>query len=98
MLTIVHVLPLRVSDSRLPSTFPTATHDVVAVHDTALNVQLFPAVGVVCCSQLAEAGCAVTRTADTTRAAVTANRFIAIVTPPEFRWSVPWARCHAGYA
>jgi hypothetical protein len=74
---------------------------VVPVQDTADRPQVGfvpDGVGVSCCCQLAEAGCAITRTADTTSAAVIANRFIAIVTPQEFRWSVPWARCHARYA
>src|ERR1051326_6852861 len=87
MLTIVHAVPLRVSDSRLPSTLPTATHEAVAGHDTALSVQLVPAAGVVCCSQLAEAGCATTRTADTTSAAAIAIRLIAVFTPRSYRWS-----------
>ena len=69
-----------------PPTVPTATQEAVAVHDTALNCQVVPGPpggGVGWSSQLAEAGCAITKTADATSAAVTANRFIAIVTPPE---------------
>src|SRR5215471_9424206 len=97
MLTIVQVLPLRLSERRLLSTFPTAMQVAVPVQDTADRPQVGfdpGGVGVSCCCQLAEAGCAITRTADTTRAAVTANRFIASSLPQEFRWSVPWARCH----
>ncbi len=87
MLTIVQVLPLRVSDSSVVPTVPTATHVLVAVQDTAVNCQVVPGPpggGVGWSSQLAAAGWAITRTVDTTSAAVTANRFIAIVTPPEF--------------
>src|SRR5215472_815391 len=101
MLTIVQVLPLRLSESRLLPTFPTAMQVAVPVQDTALSDQVGfdpDGVGVLCCCQLAEAGCAITRTPDTTSAAVTANRFIASSLPQEFRWSVPWARCHARYA
>src|SRR5215472_3487088 len=102
MLTIVQVLPLRLSERRLLSTFPTAMQVAVPVQDTPDRPQVGfvpDGVGVFCCCQLAEAGCATTRTADTTSAAVIASRFIAIDTPPEFRvGTVPWARCHAGHA
>jgi hypothetical protein len=82
MLSTVHVLPLRLSASR-PVALPTAMHEAVAVQDTALNCQTdAPETGgVVCCSQLADAGCAITRTAVTTSAAVIAIRFIAIAIP-----------------
>src|SRR6266480_5741483 len=72
ILTIVQVLPLRLSERRLLLTFPTAIQVAVPVQDTAdrLQVGFDPdGVGVFCCCQLAEAGCAITRTADTTSAA-----------------------------
>src|SRR5215467_14491339 len=87
MLTIVQVLPLRLSERRLLSTFPTAMQVAVPVQDTPDRPQggFDPdGVGVSCCCQLAEAGCAITRTADTTSAAVIAIRFIASSLPQEF--------------
>src|SRR6516164_5668612 len=90
MPTIVQVLPLRLSERRLLSTFPTAMQVAVPVQDTALSDQVGfdpDGAGVDCCIQLAEAGCAITRTVDTTSAAVTANRFIASSLPQELRWS-----------
>jgi hypothetical protein len=88
MLTTVQVLPLRLSASR-PVAFPTAMQEVVDVQDTAVksHTDAPEGTGVPCCSQLAEAGCAITRTADATSAAVTTSRFIGIVTPRSFRCS-----------
>ncbi len=82
MLTIVQVLPLRLSASRLLA-FPTAMQEVVDAQETAVksHTDAPEGAGVLCCSQLAAAGCAITSTADIASAAVTTNRFIAIVTP-----------------
>ncbi len=88
MLTTVQVLPVRLSASR-PVAFPTAMHEVVDVQDTALKSQTDApdGTGVFCCSQLAAAGCAASSTPVSTRAAVTTNRLINIVTPRSFRCS-----------
>lgn len=93
MLTIVQVLPLRLSARRLLLTVPTAMQVAVPVQDTADSPQVGfvpDGTGVFCCCQLARAGCAITRTADTTSAAVTASRLICDRHSPAV---VGWARC-----
>ena len=84
MLTIVHVLPVRCSASRLLFVLPTAMQEVGDVQDTALNCQLVApgGAGVFCSSQLAAAGWAIISSTVVATAAASTRRLIAIVKLP----------------